>query len=43
MDLYVINGAMTKLQDEGLFGKSAESENNKTDMEKSTDEPKRKL
>ncbi len=39
-DLYVINGAMTKLQDAGLFGKSAESENNKNDMEKSTDEPK---
>ncbi|HBL84702.1 MAG: phage portal protein [Clostridiales bacterium GWF2_38_85] len=37
-DLYVINGAMTKLQDAGLFGKKPEPATNKEETEEDTDE-----
>ena len=37
-DLYVINGAMTKLQDAGVFAKQAEPAPNKTETEEDSDE-----
>lgn len=37
-DLYLINGAMTKLQDAGVFAKQAEPAPNKTETEEGSDE-----